>query len=191
MKDIILKIVHNLNRCRAPIVYSHDSFHLSIPPFSPSSILNHPQDLRKLSPHHPHTHTEQIHAHRPFSARLSKQQTRADMGGNDASTSSELNQLVFLQWGHAVFAGPRGSEGNTLPPRTTACRLLHTLEHQLGFDPSLTGMNWICSGCVVTGTNWAAWLYTTPHPGLCQLDSYVIKIHYTHKLIVYLMMLNL
>lgn len=93
---------------------------------------------------HTHSHTQDMHAHRLFSARLREQQTLADSGGSDGSTSSELNQLAYLQRGHAAFAGLPGSEGITASPRPTNSRP-HTLQHLLGFGPSLRGKNWICS----------------------------------------------
>lgn len=99
-----------------------------------------------------HTHTTYVYALPPFSARLSKHQALADSRGSDGSTSSELNQLAYLHWGHAVFAGLLGSEGITVSPRP-ANRLPHTPLHLLGFSPSLKGMNWICSEwCVIQWT---------------------------------------
>lgn len=63
--------------------------------------------------------------HAPFSAYSSKQQTLADSGGSDGALSTELNQLAYLLWGHAVFAGLLGSEGITVSPRATKQAAAH------------------------------------------------------------------
>ncbi len=139
-------MVHNRILCNAA---TQQIPWLILPLLHPQSPISLPIDVNFHPPPtlihtHTHTHIQYILAHLPCSARLSKHQTLADSGGSDGSTSSELNQLADLQWGHAVFAGLPGSEGITVSPRPTN-RPLHTLQHLLGFGPSLKGMNWICS----------------------------------------------
>lgn len=151
--------------CKAPMTPSIEAFFHLPHHQSPTSLSI------DVNFHPPPTYTQYILAHLPFSARSSKHQTLADSGGNDGSTSSELNQLAYLQWGRAVFAGLLGSEGSTVSPRPTnrlphaLLHLLHLL-HLLGFGPSLKEMNWICSEWVCDAmmrpTGRAALLYTAP-----------------------------
>lgn len=86
-----------------------------------------------------------------FSVSLSKHQTLADSGGWDDRTSSQLNQLAYLQWGHAAFAGLPCSASITVSlwPASSNCNicldLAQSLKEWIGF---------VVNGVWSNGTNW-------------------------------------